>query len=79
MCWTVGISPLGVGLTGRGNEFPLPCLPRSKYLTSAGISHPTCAFASSYPYSSAGTPTPPAPAALLPRPTPGGGSACDIR
>ena len=41
MCWTVGISPLGVGLTGRGNSFPLPCLPRSKYLTSAGISpHP---------------------------------------
>ena len=34
MCWTVGISPLGVGLTGRGNEFPLPCLPCSKYLTS---------------------------------------------
>jgi len=34
MCWTVGISPRGVGLTGRGNSFPLPCLPRSKYLTS---------------------------------------------
>ena len=32
--WTVGISPRGEGLTGRGNSFPLPCLPRSKYLTS---------------------------------------------
>ena len=32
--WTVGISPRGVGLTGRGNSFPLPCLLRSKYLTS---------------------------------------------
>jgi len=26
MCWTVGISRLGVGPTGRGNLFPLPCL-----------------------------------------------------
>jgi len=26
MCWTVGISPRGVGPTGRGNSFPLPCL-----------------------------------------------------
>ena len=36
MCWTVGISPRGVGLTGRGNSFPLPCLLRSQnseYLT----------------------------------------------
>jgi len=32
--WTVGISPRGVGPTGRGNSFPLPCLLRSKYLTS---------------------------------------------
>jgi len=24
--WTVGISPRGVGPTGRGNSFPLPCL-----------------------------------------------------
>ena len=34
--WTVGISPRGVGPTGRGNEFPLPCLSRSQnseYLT----------------------------------------------
>ena len=34
--WTVGISPRGVGLTGRGNSFPLPCLLRSQnseYLT----------------------------------------------
>ena len=36
MLWTVGISPRGVGPTGRGNEFPLPCLLRSQnseYLT----------------------------------------------
>ena len=26
MLWTVGISPRGVGPTGRGNSFPLPCL-----------------------------------------------------
>jgi len=24
--WTVWISPRGVGPTGRGNSFPLPCL-----------------------------------------------------
>ena len=30
------ISPLGERLTGRGNLFPLPCLPRSNRLTSAG-------------------------------------------
>ena len=34
MCWTVGISPRGEGLTGRGNSFPLPCLPHSNHLTS---------------------------------------------
>ena len=34
MLWTVGISPRGVGPTGRGNEFPLPCLPHSNHLTS---------------------------------------------
>ena len=34
MCWTVGISPRGERLTGRGNLFPLPCLPHSNHLTS---------------------------------------------
>ena len=34
MLWTVGISPLGEGLTGKGNLFPLPCLPHSNHLTS---------------------------------------------
>jgi len=34
MCWTVGISPRGEGPTGRGNLFPLPCLPHSNHLTS---------------------------------------------
>jgi len=32
--WTVGISPRGERLTGRGNLFPLPCLPHSNHLTS---------------------------------------------
>jgi len=40
MCWTVGISPLGVGPTGRGNSFPLPCLSRSNHLASRR-SHPS--------------------------------------
>ena len=39
MCWTVGISPWGVGPTGRGNSFPLPCLSRSNHLASRR-SHP---------------------------------------
>jgi len=34
MLWTVWISPRGVGPTGRGNSFPLPCLPHSNHLTS---------------------------------------------
>ena len=57
--WTVGISPLGEGLTGRGNLFPLPCLQLPRYR------NPRC-------------PTPPAPAALLPRPTPGQGQCVAI-
>ena len=32
--WTVGISPRGEGLTGRGNSFPFPCLPHSNHLIS---------------------------------------------
>jgi len=32
MLWTVRISPRGVGPTGRGNLFPLPCLSRSRHL-----------------------------------------------
>ena len=38
--WTVGISPRGEGLTGRGNSFPLPCLSRSNHLASRR-SHPS--------------------------------------
>ena len=34
MLWTVWISPRGVGPTGRGNLFPLPCLSCSNHLTS---------------------------------------------
>ncbi len=40
MCWTVVISPRGVGPTGRGNSFPLPCLSRSNHLASRR-SHPS--------------------------------------
>jgi len=101
MLWTVWISPRGVGPTGRGNSFPLPCLPHSNHLTSrrqaihtllpaaptplvpsqgyphasAGSSHPTHAFGGRLPmHFSPASPTPPAPAALLPRPTRGAGS-----
>ena len=52
MCWTVGISPLGEGPTGRGNSFPLPCLPHSNHLTSRRPPHPARAF---------GAPPPPPP------------------
>ena len=52
MCWTVGISPLGVGLTGRGNSFPLPCLPHFNHLTSRRHPHPARAC---------GAPPPPPP------------------
>ena len=56
--WTVGISPPGEGLTGRGNSFPLPCLSRSRYLASAGNPHPARAFGKGYPCTSAGNPHP---------------------
>jgi len=56
MHWTVGISPRGVGLTGRGNLFPLPCLSRSNHLASR-CRH----FSEGYPDTSSATPTPPAP------------------
>jgi len=41
--------------------------------TFAGSPHPTHAFGRRYPYPSAGTPSPPAPAALLPHPRRGPG------
>ena len=72
MCWTVGISPLGEGPTGRGNSFPLPCLPRSSHLTSPASPSPV--FHTPTILLLAGPPTPPAPSALLPRPLPGAGS-----
>ena len=88
--WTVGISRLGERLTGRGNSFPLPCLPRSSYLTSHRP--PSRAFAGIPVHSLPAAPTPPAPsqrdtqtllpapplpapAALLPRPLSEQGSA----
>ncbi len=85
MLWTVGISPRGEGLTGRGNLFPLPCLQRSTHLasrcrlfcegypyTSAGSPHPTCAFGRRIPGYLAGTPHP-ARAFGAPPPPPSGG------
>ena len=51
MLWTVWISPRGEGPTGRGNLFPLPCLSRSRYLTSAGSPTPS-APPWGYPYAS---------------------------
>jgi len=70
MLWTVWISPRGVGLTGRGNLFPLPCLPHSNHLTSCRHPwpapscrlsihfcrhpHPARAFGRGYPCTSAG-------------------------
>jgi len=44
MLWTVWISPRGERLTGRGNLFPLPCLPHFNHLTSHRHPHPTRAF-----------------------------------
>ena len=73
MLWTVGISPLGEGLTGKGNLFPLPCLPHSNHLTSR--QHPLPAPSpTGSPYPSAGTPTPPAPSP----PRPGAGAVLAI-
>jgi len=86
MLWTVGISPRGEGLTGRGNLFPLPCLQRSTHLasrcrlfcegypyTSAGSPHPTCAFGRRIPGYLAGIPHPARAFGAPPPPPPGGG------
>ena len=67
MQWTVWISPRGERLTGRGNLFPLPCLPHSNHLTSRR--HPARAFAgipmhfsgSPHPTRAFGAPPPPPP------------------
>ena len=73
--WTVGISPLGERLTGRGNLFPLPCLPHFNHLTSRQHPLPAPPPAATHALLPA-APTPPAPAAkdthtLLPAaPTP---------
>ena len=67
----------GEGLTGRGNSFPLPCLPHSNHLTSRR--HPLPAPpAGRLPILLSAAPTPPAPAALLPRPQEGAGSVLAI-
>ena len=70
--WTVGISPRGVGLTGRGNLFPLPCLSRSNHLASRRHPLPRLRRQATQTLLPA-APTPPAPAALLPRPRRGSG------
>jgi len=68
MLWTVGISPRGVGPTGRGNSFPLPCLSRSRdptYLLRPTPPAPSQEYPYAslrfpprrgYPYASAGPP-----------------------
>ena len=61
MCWTVVISPWGVGPTGRGNSFPLPCLPRSKYRTSPAAPAPPAPSAKVIRTLLPASPTPPAP------------------
>ena len=69
MCWTVGISPLGVGLTGRGNSFPLPCLPDSNHLASRR-SHP--GLRQRIPIYPASSPRPTRACGAPPPPPPGG-------
>jgi len=53
---------------------PHPCLRQRIPMPFCRHPLPTRAFAGGYPYPSAGSPTPPAPAALLPRPHRGAGS-----
>ena len=79
MCWTVEISPRGEGPTGRGNSFPLPCLPHSNHLTSRRPPPHPRLLPAGYPSSSRHPH--PARAFGAPPPPPGGGrgSACDIR
>jgi len=83
--WTVGISPLGVGLTGRGNSFPLPCFSRSNHPASRR-SHPSlwqgtriprrqppARASAGIPGYLAGTPHPTRAFGAPPPPPPGGG------
>ena len=83
--WTVGISPLGVGLTGRGNSFPLPCFSRSNHPASRR-SHPSlwqgtriprrqppARASAGIPGYLAGTPHPARACGAPPPPAPGGG------
>ena len=72
--WTVGISPLGERLTGRGNLFPLPCLPHFNHLTSRQHPLPAPPPAATHALLPA-APTPPTPSVgdthtLLPAPPP---------
>jgi len=57
----------GGGSRGGGTRSPSPVSNAPTILLLAGLPHPTRASAGK-PYASAGTPTPPAPSALLPRP-----------
>ena len=72
MLWTVWISPRGEGPTERGNLFPLPCLPHSRHLAPCQP-YPARAFMRDTRTLLPAAPTPPAPAALLPRPRRGRG------
>ena len=72
--WTVGISRLGEGLTGRGNLFPLPCLSRSKHLAPCQP-HPARPSAGRLPIHFCRHPHPARAFGAPPPPRRGGGSA----
>ena len=68
--WTVGISPLGEGLTGRGNLFPLPCLQLPRYRNPRCPTPPAPSVKDTRTLLPA-SPAPPAPRRSSPTPTEG--------
>ena len=72
--WTVGISPRGVGLTGRGNSFPLPCLLRSQ--NSEYLTDPVRVPCRWLPKELAGSPHPARACGAPPPPPPRGRGQC---
>ena len=75
-CGPCGYRHGGWGRRGGGTRSPSPVshAPEIPHISSA----PPMPSAAGYPYPSAGTPTPPAPSALLPRPQEGAGSVLAI-
>ena len=79
MPWTVGISSRGVAACGEGELVPPPLSPTLQP-SNFSLASLARAFLPVKHTLSAGSPAPPAPAALLPRPLPGAGSVRgDIR